>query len=376
MSCPKNHLRNIKPRRRKFGKSLRKSYSENIVSKEPIFPKPLEYEDIDAAFIDFVDNGLNITYDGKKMPTFTLFSNQRFSEYTQMWQYTDENNNILFNFKTITRESNPKVGGNQGGLWNIPGERTYKMYVRNVMEENGTESYEVYSMKQPFSIDMIYRVGFITDKYTLINEFNMILNEKFKARQCYISPNGHNIPMILEDISDETTYSISDRRIYVQTFSIKVMAYIIKRDSFKVDKYPKRIRLSQDGERPIRPPKVDIEEYYDENIENKQLTVTVRFKAYETIVDFTIDTDMIVENIGKENIRNLRLSINGTPYYIDNGFKFRKNDEIRIRIRQLDTATESKVILDGYDPNVTYDKTEDKDIVSEEIEKFEDIVIE
>lgn len=376
MSSPKNHLRKIKPRRRKFGKPLRKSYSENIVNKEPVFPKPLEYEDIDAAFIDFVDNGLSITYDGKKMPTFTLFSNQRFSEYTQMWQYTDENNNLLFNFKTITRESNPKVGGNQGGMWNIPGERTYKMYVRNVLEENGTESYEVYSMKQPFSIDMMYRVGFVTDKYSLINEFNMILNEKFKARQYYISPNGHNIPMILEDISDETTYSISDRRIYVQTFSIKVMAYIIKRDSFKVEKYPRRIRLSQDGERPIRPPKADIEEYYNENIENKQLTVTVRFKAYETIVDFTIDTDMVVEDIGKENIRNLRLSINGTPYYIDNGFKFHKNDEIRIRIRQLDTSTESKVVLNGYDPNVTYDKTEDKDIVSEEIEKFEDIVIE
>ena len=373
---PKHNTKFIRLKDKKYGKPLRKSYTENIMYKEPIFPKPLEYEDIDAAFFKFVDEGLMMIYDGKKVPTFTLFSNQRFSEYSQMWQYTDENDNILLNFKTIARDNNPKMGDNQGGLWNIPGERMYNLGIKNILEENGTESYEIYSMKQPYSIDLIYRIGFVTDKFEMINQFNAMLNDKFKARQYYISPNEHNIPMVVEDIGDETTYAINERKIFVQTFTIKVMAYIIKKDDFKVQKVPKRVYLFSEGDKIRKYPKVNIEEYFKENIQYKQLSVTINFNAYETKAEFIIDTDMTVESIDKENIRNIRFFINDTPYYTDKGFKLHENDNVKIRIRQLNVAEESRLVLNGHDTNVSFDKTEDVDIVSEAPQKFEDIIIE
>ena len=376
MSYPKQNTKFIKLKDKKYGRELRKSYSEKILNKEPILPKPLEYEDIDAAFFNFVDNDLLILYDGKKIPSFTLFSNQRFSEYSQMWKYTDENNNLLLNFKTVTRENNPSAGGNQGGLWNIPGERTYKLGVKNVLEENGTESYEIYSMKQPYAVDLMYKIGFVTDKFEMINEFNTILNDKFKARQYYIVPNGHHIPMVIEDIGDETSYAINERKIFVQTFTIKVMAYIIRKDDFKVQKVPKRIKLYTQGEAARKVPMVDIEEYYEENISNKILTLTVNFSSYKAKTEFTIDTDMIITDFNQENIRNIRLFINDTPYYIDKGFTLHNNDHVKIRIRQLNDALPSKIIFNGYDPNTSFDNTYDEDIVSETIEKFKDINIE
>lgn len=372
---PKQNPKFIRFGNKPYGRPLRKSYSENIIRKEPIFPKPLEYEDIDNAFLNFVSNDLEIIYDGVKLPTFTLFSNQRFSEYSQMWQYTDENNNLLLNFKTISRETNPKFGENQGNLWNIPGDRNYRMFVKNILEENGNESYEIYTMKQPYAVNLLYKINFVTDKYELINQFNAMLNDKFKARQYYIVPNGHHLPMILEDISDETAYSISERKIFVQSYSIKVMAYIIKKDDFKIHKVPKRIKLYNEGDRPSRYPKVDIEEYYESNVQYKQLTVTVNFKKYQTTAEFVIDTDMIVEAIDKENIRNIRLSINEVPYYINKGFTLHENDSVRIRARQLNESKESQLIFKGYDPNSIFDTTEDKEIVSEEPEKFEDIIV-
>lgn len=103
-------------------------------------------------------------------------------------------------------------------------------------------------MKQPYAVDLIYNINLIANKYELINKFNALVNEAFKARQCYIRPNGHFIPMILDEISDESEYSIEDRKFFSQTFTIKVMAYIIHEKDFQVESYPKRIMVVYDGD--------------------------------------------------------------------------------------------------------------------------------
>ena len=69
--------------------------------------------------------------------------------------------------------------------------------------------------------------------YELLNEFNLMMNDKFKSIQCYIRPNDHFIPMILNDISDESEYSIDNRQYYSQTYNITVKAYIITEDDMK-----------------------------------------------------------------------------------------------------------------------------------------------
>ena len=104
------------------------------------------------------------------------------------------------NFKTITRENNPQQGQNQGGLWNIPGDRFYTMKREEVLNDNGKISYREYRMKQPKAINLVYKVSLVTNKYELLNDFNEIVNDKFKARQCYIRPNGHYIPMLLDGV--------------------------------------------------------------------------------------------------------------------------------------------------------------------------------
>lgn len=57
---------------------------------------------------EWVDKKLNLVYDGKKLPTFKLFSIQRINEYMQQWNAVDDANNPILNFKTITREVNPQ----------------------------------------------------------------------------------------------------------------------------------------------------------------------------------------------------------------------------------------------------------------------------
>ena len=359
-----------------YGKDRHRSYPKTILQDAPIFPKPLEYEDIDNAMFNFVDEYIPMVIKGKSTPTFALYSNQRFSEYSQSWEHTDEDGNLLMNFKTISRENNPKPGANQGGYWNIPGNKRHTLLIRDVLEDNGEEAYEIYSMGQPFAVDLTYRISIITDLFENINAFNQKINDLFKARQCYIRPNGHFLPVTLEDINDNTEYTISERKFYNQTVTVKVMAYIISEDDFKIEKKPKRIKLFMQGDVRRPKPEINIDEFFNDKIGHTEIELTIDFQAFHTKTNFDIDTDFIVERTELYNIRNYRLSVNDTPYYTDKGFTLKNGDNIKIFINHLDPNEMAQLKFIGYNPNSQYVKDELPLKVSDDIPKFEDIGVE
>ena len=111
---PKSSLDKFKLRHKAYGLERRRNMSKMILEKGTPFPKGVELKDIDQTFKEWVENSLDVSYNGKKLPTFRLFSSQRLNEYAQTWQHLDETGNLLLNFKTINRENNPKQGQNQG----------------------------------------------------------------------------------------------------------------------------------------------------------------------------------------------------------------------------------------------------------------------
>ena len=356
------------------GNIIRKSYAQDIVHNAPIYPKPLEYADIDVAFNKFVEEELGLTVNGKDVPTFTLFSNQRFSEYSQTWKHSDENGNIILNFKTINRSTTPQGGENQGGLWNIPGDRFYTLLQRSVLEDNGTESVEVYSMKQPYAATLEYRISFVTDLFENLSTFNELVNDLFKARQYYIRPNEHYIPLILESVDDESKYSVSDYRFYVQTVTIKALAYIIHEEDIKVEKFPKRVHIGFIGDKSKnKKVKIDIEEDEDE-LKNQTIRLSLAFEKWHDKADFQIDTDMIIQKIDKTNIRNMRIFVNDTPIYWNKGFSVKDGDRIRIKINQFDVKEEASLVFNGINPNYSYvDNTPES--VSDEAIRHQEIEV-
>lgn len=357
------------------GNIIRKSYAQDIVHNAPIYPKPLEYADIDVAFNKFVEEELGLTVNGKDVPTFTLFSNQRFSEYSQTWKHSDEEGNLILNFKTINRSTTPQGGENQGGLWNIPGDRFYTLLQRSVLEDNGTESVEVYSMKQPYAATLEYRISFVTDLFENLSTFNELVNDLFKARQYYIRPNNHYIPLILESVDDESKYSVSDYRFYVQTVTIKALAYIIHEEDIKVEKFPKRVHIGLVGDKAKnKKVKIDIEEDEDE-LKNQTIRLSLAFEKWHDKADFQIDTDMVIQKIDKTNIRNMRIFVNDTPIYWNKGFSVKDGDRIRVKINQFDVKEEASLVFNGINPNYSYiDNTPES--VSDEPTRHQEIEIE
>ena len=372
---PKKNMTKVNRAQKIYGNMVKKSYQKTILEKAPVFPKPLEYDDIDKAVFDFVDKQIDIVIDGELIPTYTLYSNQRFSEYTQMWEHSDEFGNLYLNFKTVNRDKNPSFGGNQGELWNIPGQRKYTLLQREVLEDNGTESYEIHTMKQPYAVDLTYTINFITTTVDNLNQFNQKINKLFAARQCYIRPNGHFIPMVIDEISDETTYSISDRKFYAQAVTIKLMAYIIEKDDFEIKKYPKRTNLSLSGDKYKKnQPCVEIEEI-NNPLKNKTLNVNITFQPYHNKLEFEFDTDMNVEKIYTENVRNFRIMVNDTLYYTEKGFKLHNEDNVRIQIKPIEGEQESFMQFIGYEPNEFYNPNETPEKVYDEKITHENINI-
>lgn len=372
---PKKNITKVKLTDKEYGMARRVSYANTILDNANI-SKPLNYDDIDNEMFDFINNIVKITIDGKFIPTFTLYSSQRFSEYSQTWEHTDSDGNLLLNFKTINRENNPSPGDNQGGLWNIPGDRNYTLLTRTVLSDNGKEHYEIYSMKQPYCVDLIYKVNFVTNKFEHINMFNSLINELYKSRQYYIRPNGHFIPTLLEEVNDETEYSVTDRKFYVQSIVIKAMAYIINEDDFKVEKKPKYATLMVEGDhRLLKPkPKISVNET-DEGLENVSMDMTIDFEEWHDKVEFTMEGDMIVEKTELDNIRSIRLFINDTMIYTDKGFKLKDGDSILIKINHYDVSDKSQITFIGYDPNNTFEKDVTPEFVSDEKIKHESIII-
>ena len=350
----------------------RLNYYKEVVRDSTPLPKTLEYRDIDEAFKKWVEDDLEVIFENEKLPTLSLFSNQRFSEYLQSWQYTDENKNILMNFKTITRENNPQQGQNQGGLWNIPGDRFYTMKREEVLNDNGKISYREYRMKQPKAINLVYKVSLVTNKYELLNDFNEIVNDKFKARQCYIRPNGHYIPMLLDGVSDESEYNLDDRTFFSQIYTISVLAYILTEKDFEVIESPVVVFKGYEGlknrgkrERPT----VEIEEndviyecvngdpYTPYYYQPMTLTITFRPCDDDEVV-FNLDSYFNVEKVEMENVLTHKILLNGEfiNEYDFNLSEFKDGDKIKIKIKREKMGYESKITIVGYNPKVIFDE--------------------
>ena len=319
------------------GYNKRKTYYENIFQNGTALPKKLEYSDIDAEMFDFIDKKLKIVCDGKLIPSFKLYSTQRFSEYSQTWNHSDSEGNLLMNFKTINREINPTVGENQDGLFNIPGDRKYPIMVKEVLDNNSTESYEIYSIKQPFAIDLTYSVNFVTNSLNKINEFNIILNELFKSKQYYIFPNGHSIPLLLEDIDDNTEYNIDNRKFFVQSCTITAMAYIIDEKSFSVDRVPKRFSVK------ITDKINECENEVEITDKNEDSVISIIFNENSNKISFNIDCDAELYKFNLTNVRNFIISINDNEYDSNHNIKVNTNDEICLKINKYNNSEISKI---------------------------------
>jgi len=430
---PKPYINKFKLRQHAVGVERRRNMSKLILEKGTPFPKPIEYSDIDQSMYDWVDKKISLSYDGKRLPTYKYYSTQRLSEYIQTWKDNDETSSPTLNFKTITREFNPQKGEIQGGYFNIPGHKNFLMFYVPVLEENGTEAFDKYTMKQPFGVNLTYSISIVTNKMEILNEMSEQMLYEFNAINCYIMPNGHPMSMSLEEISDNSEYTIDDRKYYSQTYKVKVKGYIIRKEDYTVERIPSRFILSSNDydssgdvilRKKNRSEKVkfmddtdkmkhdedyrknvylnvnhcDIEyvndrprniEIYEETLgnmyccdeekqryTNKVVKFILDFEDCLSEISFINDKEMVLTSVETDNVYDFKLLINDEVMDLGNEIHLFKEDSVTVRISRDDEFKVSKLTLVGYDPNEVVDNNDVPEVSKDEKITEEDIYIE
>jgi hypothetical protein len=235
MAIPKGYITNININQQKVGFERRQEILDDISDRGTFLPKGVLEEDMDQNFLEFLksDERMSLSVDGEKVPIIFL-TIQRWTEFSKTWQFSDKFKNIELPFITVVRKPDIQQGQNQAGLWNIPVNRTYT-YMKVPTWDGVRRGIDLYKIPQPTSVDMSYEVRMFTNRMKDLNKFNRLIQRAFQSRQCYISVNGHPMPLHLESIGDESNIDdFENRRFYVQLFEMKLLGYILDEDDFEV----------------------------------------------------------------------------------------------------------------------------------------------
>lgn len=197
-------------------------------------PESLLHDDLDGGMLKYVKDNFIIISEGKKIPIFPkIMTLQRWGEMLTTLMNTDENNNVQVPFIGLIRKPDVQPGTNHNLIKNIPNRRKFK-YKVNKTFENGVVGAEIYSIPAPVAVDISYSLVIASYKIREINLFNKKVMQLFDSRQSYSLIKGYYVPIILDDIDDNSNDDIESRKYYLQTYSLTMLGYLIDSDEFEV----------------------------------------------------------------------------------------------------------------------------------------------
>jgi hypothetical protein len=318
-NLPKGFRKDIKITHQPIGFEQRQDMLDDIARKGTFLPRGVMYEDMDSTVIEFIEKDLSITIEGEKVPVLFL-TLQRWSEFSQSWQFADKYKDIKMPFITIVRLPNPQVGRNQAGLFNIPGRRSYT-YMKIPTFEGGRVGVDTYKIPQPTSVDLTYEVRLFCNRMKDLNQLNQLVQKIFQSRQHYVRVNGHPMPLHLESIGDESNIDdFENRRFYVQPFEMVLYGYILDENDFEVIPSINRIFVATEIDGQIS---------------------KVRFKILPSSVD-----DGVIYNFIFQKGSNPSQNVNSFSFVSDFDGRFTSIENL-INISNIEIKSNNVVIFNG-----------------------------
>ena len=218
----------------KVGFQRREQLLEYIQEDGTYLPKGVEHSDLDRGMLDFVRDELKVVIDGKIIPPVDLIiTTQNWAQFTQTWKFEDLNGNPNPPFITTVRQPEVKYGSTPSLQYTIPNRRQF-YYAKVPTWDGQRKGVDVYKIPQPVPVDITYNVKIICNRMRELNEFNKIILQKFSSRQAYTFIKGHYIPVILNNISDESVLDIDKRKFYIQNYEFLMMGFLMDEDEFEV----------------------------------------------------------------------------------------------------------------------------------------------
>ena len=324
--------------------SARREQLLEYINKDGTYlPKSVLHADLDRGMLDFVKGDLEVVTAGKVVPMVDIIiTTQNWSQYVETALFVDLDYNPSPPFITVVRSPEVKFGTNPALQYTIPNRKQF--YYASVPTWNGNEQgMDIYTIPQPVPVDINYSVKIICNRMRELNELNKIVMQKFSSRQAYTFIKGQYVPIILNNISDESQMSLESRKYYVQSYDFTMLGYLIDEDEFEVK--PAIARVSQIMEidtssfkqrrnkSPKNPDEFLSNFYYV--VGNNTLSDVVAYTANLTWANST-------------NIESYDVYINGDYYGTDvQKIQITTNDVLRIQVVKQDNSLEANIKFDN-----------------------------
>ncbi len=213
----------------------RQELLDRITKSDSYLPDSILHDDLDMGMLEYVKNNFVVNSDGERIPIIPkILTIQRWSEFSNNWQFSDDDGNVKLPFIAVIRKPEVQPGTNPVTQRTIPDRRTF--HYASVPTWDGNQlGADVYKIPQPVAVDISFEVTIVCTKFRDLNKFNKIVLQKFSSRQSYTSVKGHYIPIVLDSIDDGTPMdSLEGRRFYIQNYKFTMLGLLVDSDEFEV----------------------------------------------------------------------------------------------------------------------------------------------
>ena len=328
-----------------FPKTLyprREQLLEKINKDGTYLPKSILHADLDGGMLNFVQNELQTIVDGQVIPMVDIIiTSQNWSQFTETWNFQDLDSNVSPPFITVVRNPEVKFGTNPATIYNIPNRKQY-FYAQVPTWDGNRNGMDIYKIPQPVPVDITYSVKIICNRMRELNALNKNILEMFASRQAYTTIKGHYIPIIMNNITDESVMNIDKRKYYIQSYDFTMLGFLIDENEFEVAPAVSRVLTVIEFEKEsfTRGRRKNIT---DESTVSNFLFV-VGNNILSQIFDYTVDL-----NLGDTtNIESYDVYLNNQYYGSDLlQIQINTNDVLRIVVVKNDDTQEGIIQLDN-----------------------------
>jgi hypothetical protein len=340
MGLPKKIKKNIPLTQSKILLERRQELVDKINKDGTFLPKSILHADLDGGFLDFVKNDLKTIVSGKVIPNVDiLLTTQNWAQFTQTWDFQNIDKNVEPPIITVIRNPEVKYGTNPSLLYTIPNRRQY-FYAQVPTWDGQRSGMDIYKIPQPVPVDITYSVKIICNRMRELNQFNKIVLEKFSSRQAYAQIKGHYIPIIMNNISDESVMDVEKRKYYIQSYEFTMLGFLIDEDEFEVS--PAITRVLQVVE--FDPSTKKRRQKLDSNNKSSELDVLFLSGVTSLSQKFYYTSNLSI--LSTNNIDSYDIFINNEFYGSDvSEIQITDGDSLRIVIVKLDYDLESNILL-------------------------------
>lgn len=320
--------------------SARREQLLEYINKDGTYlPKSVLHADLDRGMLDFVKGDLQVVSAGSIVPMVDIIiTSQNWSQYVETAMFTNLDNNPEPPFITVVRQPEVKFGTNPALLYTIPNRKQF--YYASVPTWNGNEQgMDIYTIPQPVPVDINYSVKIICNRMRELNQLNKVVMQKFSSRQAYTFIKGQYVPIILNNIADESQMQIENRKYFIQNYDFTMLGYLIDEEEFQVK--PAISRVAQIFELDVssfRQKKRREPENPDSFLSN------ILFVAGTNILSERIDFTADLSFVNSNNVDTYEVYINNDYYGSDaQRIQITTNDVLRIEVVKNDDTKDANI---------------------------------